>query len=83
MDEYQLAEFDESKGNTPLTRTASNTKVYADAAREVGRELGVAVTDLWGAFMAVAGWRDGQGQPLAGSREVERNEKLEGLFTDG
>jgi len=43
-------------------RTAEHTKLYADACREIGKELGVPVLDLWSVFMAEAGWR--KGEPL-------------------
>ncbi|RMJ27916.1 hypothetical protein PHISP_01184 [Aspergillus sp. HF37] len=81
INEYQVEGFDASKGNAHPSRTASHTRQYADAVREVGGELGVAVVDLWGAFMRVAGWDEGK--PLDGSKEVPENEKLAGLLTDG
>lgn len=62
-------------------RTAEHTKKYADACREVGKELGVVVLDLWSIFMTEAGWKDGE--PLVGSKTVEPNEILEELLHDG
>ena len=41
----------------------------------------MAVLDIWGVIMGMAGWEEGR--PLVGSREVERSEVLEGLFVDG
>ncbi|QKX59156.1 uncharacterized protein TRUGW13939_06288 [Talaromyces rugulosus] len=81
INEYQLQYFDASKGfNTP-SRTANNTKLYADACRDVARSLGLPVADLWTAFMNYAGWKDGQ--PLVGSRDAPANELLSTLLTDG
>lgn len=63
------------------TRTAEKTKVYADAAREVGVELGLEVLDLWSVFMERAGWEEGQ--PLPGSKKSPGNQVLQGLLCDG
>ena len=81
INEYKLEESDFVKGLTVPQRTAEHTKKYADACREVGKELGVAVLDIWSIMMAKAGWREGE--PLAGSKKVARNEVLEGLLIDG
>lgn len=72
MDEYQFFE---------RQRTAEHTKLYADACREIGKELGVPVLDLWSIFMAEAGWREGE--PLSGSIKSERNKVLGELLHDG
>lgn len=63
------------------TRTAEKTKVYADAARAIGEELGLEVLDLWSIFMERAGWKEGQ--PLPGSKEVPGNQVLQELLCDG
>lgn len=55
--------------------------MYADACRDIGKELGVPVLDLWSVFMAEAGWKEGE--PLAGSIKNERNKVLEELLHDG
>lgn len=68
--------------------------MYAQAVRDVGAELGsaggaaggdVAVLDLWGCFMRVAGWVPGE--PLVGSKDVEQADPekggLEPLLKDG
>lgn len=81
VNEYQLTIRDALKGYTAPQRTAANTRRYADACREVGQEINRPVVDLWHAFMRKAGWRNGD--PLAGSKDVERNEVLESLFLDG
>lgn len=81
INEYQLQGFDEEKGNVHPTRTNRRTREYAKAAREVGDSLNVPVVDLWAAFMAAVGWKEGQ--PLIGSREAPNDEKFARLFTDG
>lgn len=72
--------FDEHQSGDGI-RTAEHTKKYADACRQVGKELGVAVLDLWLVFMTKAGWKPGQ--PLAGSKAAERNKVLGELLHDG
>lgn len=72
VDEYQFVD---------RLRTAEHTKMYADACREIGKELGVPVLDLWSIFMAEAGWR--KGEPLAGSIKDKRNKVLGELLHDG
>ena len=81
VNEYQLTITEALKGYTTPLRTAANTKRYADACRQVGGELNLPVVDLWQAFMAKAGWKEGE--PLTGSKDVERNEVLENLLRDG
>ncbi|KAF3480477.1 uncharacterized protein GIQ15_05824 [Arthroderma uncinatum] len=81
VNEYQLTAFDLSKGLTSLSRTANNTKMYADACREVGESLNVAIADVWSAFMKEAGWV--AGQPVAGSHDIPENPKLAALLVDG
>ena len=73
------------------TRTAENTKAYADAARTVGTELGITILDLWAVFMERAGWKegkDGEGEaskslPLPGSKKGPTNQVLGELLCDG
>ncbi|KAL4764856.1 SGNH/GDSL hydrolase family protein [Aspergillus foveolatus] len=81
VNEYQLQSFDEDKGNVHPTRKNSRTREYAQAAREVAESLDIPVVDLWTAFMAAVGWKEGD--PLIGSREAPNNEKFASLFTDG
>jgi hypothetical protein len=73
--------MDYNHGHDTFQRTASNTKLYADACREVGAELGVTVVDIWTAFMTSVGWEEGK--PLDGSKDVPRNPDLENLLSDG
>ena len=81
VNEYQLEEADLVRGYKDPRRSAEHTKKYADACRQVGAEVGVAVLDVWSIFMAKAGWKEGE--TLIGSKKVARNEVLERLLVDG
>jgi lysophospholipase L1-like esterase len=81
IDEYQLAIEAHTMGLSEPSRTAINTKRYADGCRQVARSLDIPVVDLWTAFMKEAGWEEGQ--PLPGSRDSEANETFQRLFHDG
>ena len=81
VDEYRLEESDLSKGISEVRRTAEHTKKYADACRDVGSELGVAVLDIWSAFIIGTGWRSGE--PLPGSKRAPRSRILGELLHDG
>lgn len=81
VNEYQLEEADLVKGNIDPLRSAEHTKSYADACRQVGTDFEMVVLDVWSIFMAKAGWKEGE--PLAGSKKVARNEVLEKLLNDG
>lgn len=80
--EYDTQASDAAAGKHYIQRLAANTKLYADAALKVGKELGVPTVNLWEAFMEyVGGWEEGK--PLPGSKEVPKNEKFAELFRDG
>lgn len=81
INEYQLEDFDNAKDTPHPSRTAHTTKIYAEAAKEVGASLNVPVADIWSAFMSTVGWQEGQA--LIGSRDAPNNEQFSGLFTDG
>ncbi|KUL89950.1 hypothetical protein ZTR_02897 [Talaromyces verruculosus] len=81
INEYQLKFFDAEKGFDTPSRTAANTKRYADACRDVAQSLGVPVADIWMAIMKSTGWE--VGQPLTGSKDVPANEQLASMLTDG
>ncbi|KAI7533000.1 hypothetical protein KC331_g13287 [Hortaea werneckii] len=95
VDERLCAQDDAGKGIFHPRRTAETTALYAQAVRDVGAELNsasggdgvgdVAVLDLWGCFMRVAGWVPGE--PLVGSKDVEQMDPEKGglkrLLKDG
>jgi hypothetical protein len=77
---------DESNGYPSVTRIASTTKKYADAACEVGAKLDIPVANLWRAFMEKAefkidGWK--VGDPVPGSLDEPQNDALVELMYDG
>ena len=54
IDERKLAEADQVKCpelDPDLRRTAANTALYAQAARDVGEDLSLPVLDIWSAMM--------------------------------
>lgn len=73
---------DKAKGY-PLRRTAENTKTYADAIRDVGKDLGVPVVDLWSAIMLEAGWNSEFEGPLPGSMDAPHSDVLAKYLIDG
>lgn len=82
VDEYQQKIADQAKGFEPVRRTAENTKLYAQACKEVGEQLGVPVVDIWTSFLRHAGWAEDQ-EELPGSRKHPANKALQSLFSDG
>jgi lysophospholipase L1-like esterase len=81
VDETCMQESSQIDGIAEIQRVAKNTALYANAAREVGEELGVVTLDLWTVMMEKAGWRDGDA--LAGAKELGRNEVFTELMHDG
>lgn len=82
MNEYMTEESDIIKGILEPRRKAEHTKLYADAVRDVAREHGIALLDLWTVFMKHAGWREGD-NPLPGSKKLPPNPFLRMLMHDG
>jgi lysophospholipase L1-like esterase len=72
VDEYQLINNE---------RTAANTKLYADACRQIGNDLKLPLVDLWSILMDKAGW-DGS-STLIGSKECGKSEIFSDLLSDG
>jgi hypothetical protein len=69
-----------------VTRVASATKDYADAACEVGVKLNIPVVNLWQAFMEKAGFKIDAwklNDPIPGSLGVPENDALVELMYDG
>lgn len=81
VEERRLEMRVKSQGYPKLNRFNDCTKIYSEAAHEVGKELGVAVCDLWSAFVARAGWNTGE--PLPGQMGLPENEALKELLHDG
>ncbi|RDL42477.1 uncharacterized protein BP5553_02456 [Venustampulla echinocandica] len=79
--EHQIEQYDFAKGHSSLRRRAENTKLYAEACKNVGAELQVPVVDLWTACLEDAGWR--KGAALLGSMSTPRKHEFDALFLDG
>lgn len=82
VNEYTAEENDRGKGYIYPRRKAEHTKLYADAAKDVAKELNVTSLDLWTAFMRHAGYDEKSGK-LPGSKEIEQNAFLRMLLHDG
>ncbi|KAF2400682.1 GDSL Lipase/Acylhydrolase family protein [Trichodelitschia bisporula] len=82
IDERTQQAVDLTKGFA-LRRSAENTRRYAEAVCEVGKELGLPVLDLWSIFMLQAGWKPEAEKPLPGSLDEAPNEELARLLIDG
>jgi hypothetical protein len=77
---------DQSNGYPSVTRTASATKDYADAACEIGAKLNLPVVNLWQAFMEKANFKVDAwtlGDPIPGSLGMPQNDALVELMYDG
>lgn len=81
VDERLCLATDKAKGIDVMRRTAENTARYAEAVRQVGKQLKLPVVDVWSAFMKLAGMK--QGEPLPGSSDIAQNEVLVRLMHDG
>ncbi|KAL1588587.1 hypothetical protein WHR41_02380 [Cladosporium halotolerans] len=88
VDERMLRATDAANipGFSGLRRTARTTAMYAEVVREVGRERGVGVCDVWGGMVGRAGWRDGDGEGeegLVGVEGARESAVLRGFLSDG
>jgi isoamyl acetate esterase len=81
IEERRLEHRVKSQGYLKLNRSNTVTKQYADASREVARDMKVTCVDLWTAFMSKAGWQPGD--PLYGSQHLPENDAIRGLIHDG
>jgi hypothetical protein len=70
-------------GYDGLRRTADTTAKYAEAVRQVGKDRGVQVCDVWSAMMREAGWDANSTAPLPGSEAADENAVLRRFFSDG
>jgi hypothetical protein len=78
-----LKQFQEEWGYTGETRKAKDAVEYAETVREVGKETGLSVLDIWSAFMDKAGWKAGDPLPVPGSIKLGRSAALAELLYDG
>ncbi|KAG9232864.1 GDSL Lipase/Acylhydrolase family protein-like protein [Amylocarpus encephaloides] len=70
-----------ASGKLELGQHAVDAKAYAQAVKETGIITGVPVVDIWGKFMEMAGWKEGQ--PLPGTKSLGKNGVLVRLLSDG
>ncbi|KAF2162824.1 hypothetical protein M409DRAFT_68820 [Zasmidium cellare ATCC 36951] len=63
-------------------RKAKDTAKYAQAVRELGKELGLQVLDLWTAMIHRAGGKESDSEPV-GSIDVPLHEVLRSFVRDG
>lgn len=68
--------------DSPITRQATDAAEFAEGVREVGKDTGAAVLDVWSAFMVRAGWTAGD-SALPGSKQLGKNDVLAELLCDG
>ena len=85
VDERMLRATDSANipGFNGLRRTADTTAKYAEAVRQVGKDRGVQVCDVWSAMMREAGWDESSTAPLPGSESADENAVLRRFFSDG
>lgn len=81
IEERRLEHRVKSQGYSKLNRSNVVTKQYADASREVAKDMNVACVGLWTAFMSGAGWKPGNS--LYGSLDLPENDAIRGLIHDG
>lgn len=77
-----LEEFREAWGYSGPVRQAKDAAEYAAATRKLAQEMGVAVLDVWGIFMELAGWKEGD-EVLPGSKAAGKSAVLADLLVDG
>lgn len=87
IDEIRQEEVDAMKGYA-LCRRASVTAEYAEAAKQIGAEIGgdLVVLDLWSAVMVEAIRRthnQNPSGPILGSKQLGSNKALTSLMPDG
>lgn len=83
IDERFCTKTDTEKGFDIKRRTAETTAAYAQVVRDLGREKGIPVVDVWTAMMKHVGWDGDTSKPLPGSDSVPVNQKLQHLLPDG
>ncbi|CZR67802.1 related to IAH1 Isoamyl acetate hydrolytic enzyme [Phialocephala subalpina] len=81
FEENVLEKSRDDWGYTGEVRKAGDAAEYAELVREVGKETGVSVLDVWGLFMEKVGWKAGESLP--GSKALGESEILAKLLYDG
>ncbi|KAH8812661.1 GDSL Lipase/Acylhydrolase family protein-like protein [Xylogone sp. PMI_703] len=74
---------DQLGGYTGVVRQAKDAAEYAEVVKQVGRETGVPVVDVWSAFMERSGWKAGSEEALPGSAVLGKDKVLAELLHDG
>lgn len=82
INEYLTVENDQAKGILQQRRTADHTRLYAEGVKEVAKQQGVALLDLWAIFMKHAGFKE-DAYPLPGAKDIAPNPFLRMLMHDG
>ncbi|KAI9803279.1 MAG: hypothetical protein M1825_002070 [Sarcosagium campestre] len=80
INEYQL-ESGENEYSIGRRRTVEHTKLYADAARQVGEDLQIVTLDLWEALIRKTKWDPSQTIP--GSKAIKESPILREHLRDG
>jgi len=83
FEESVLKQFQKDWGYTGETRKAKDAAEYAEIVREVGKETGLSVLDVWSAFMDKAGWHAGDSDTVPGTIGLGRSAALAELLYDG
>jgi hypothetical protein len=83
FEESVLKEFQAEWGYIGETRKAKDAAEYAELVREVGKEAGLSVLDIWSAFMEKAGLKAGERLLIPGSIDLGKSAVLAELMYDG
>ena len=70
------------ESDDPTIPMARDAAAYAAATREVAKETGATIVDVWTAFAEKAGWKEGD-KDLPGMQELGENAELADLLSDG
>ena len=70
------------ESDDPTIPMARDAAAYAAATREVAKETGATIVDVWTAFAEKAGWKKDD-KDLPGMQELGKNAELADLLSDG
>jgi len=71
-----------SEMDSSIIPRAKDAAAYALATREVAKETGIPVVDVWAVFAEKAGWKEGD-EKFPGEEESGKNAELADLLSDG